>query len=79
MHSQCFNFFSKYLRRLSKNKYSIDDTLIFSDLLKNAEESDDYEDVLCNIESLFKSIPVQETIDNIVYKIYAKKEKNAIL
>ena len=36
---------AKYLRPLSKNKYSIDDTLTFPDLLKNAEESDDYEDV----------------------------------
>ena len=36
---------AKYLRPLSKNKYSIDDTLIFPNLLKNAEESDDYEDV----------------------------------
>ena len=32
---------AKYLRPLYKNKYTIDDTLTFPDLLKNAEESDD--------------------------------------
>ena len=50
----------KYLRPLSKNKYSIDDTLTFSDLLKNAEESDDYEDVSYDVKSLFTSILVKE-------------------
>ena len=33
------------------------------DLLQNAEESDDYEDVSYNVESLFPSIPVKKTID----------------
>ena len=65
---------AKYLRPLSKNKYSIDDTLTFPDLLKNAEESDDYEDVSYNIKSLFMSIPVKEMIDYIIQKIYVKKE-----
>ena len=65
---------AKYLRPLSKNKYSIDDTLTFPDLLKNAEESDDYEDVSYNVKSLFMSIPVKEMIDYIIQKIYVKKE-----
>ena len=65
---------AKYLRPLSKNKYSIDDTLTFPDLLKNAEESEDYEDVSYDVESLFTSIPVRETIDYIIQKIYVKKE-----
>ena len=65
---------AKYLRPLSKNKYSIDDTLIFPDLLKNAEESEDYEDVSYDVESLFTSITVKETIDYIIQKIYVKKE-----
>ena len=34
----------KYLR-LPKNKHSIDDTLTFPNLLKKAQESDDFEDV----------------------------------
>ena len=65
---------SKYLRPLSKNKYSIDDTSTFPDLLINAEESDDYEDFSYNVESLFTSISVNETIDYVIQKIYAKKE-----
>ena len=65
---------AKYLRPLSKNKYSIDDTLTFPDLLKNAEESDNYEDVSYDIKNLFTSIPVKETIDYIIQKIYVRKE-----
>ena len=65
---------AKYLRLLSKNKYSINDTVTFPGLLKNAEESDDYEDDSYYVESLFTSIPVKETIDYIIQKIYVKKE-----
>ena len=65
---------AKYLTPLSKNKYSIDDTLTFPDLLKNAEESDDYEDVSYDVENLFTSIPVKETINYIIQKIYVRKE-----
>ena len=43
-------------------------------MLKNAEESDDYEDVSYDVESLFTSIPVKETIDCIIQKIYVSKE-----
>ena len=50
--------------------------LSFPDLLKSALSDDDYEDVLYDVESLFTSIPVQETIDYILYKIYVKKELN---
>ena len=64
---------AKYLKPLSKNKYSIDDTLTFPDLLKNAEESDGYEDVSYNVENVFTSIPDKETIDYIIQKIYVKK------
>ena len=65
---------AKYLRPLSKNKYSIDDTLTFPELLKNTEESDDYEDVSYDVENLFTSIPVKETIDYIIEKNYVRKE-----
>ena len=64
---------AKYLRSLSKNKYFIDDTVIFPDLLKNAEESDDYEDVSYDVESLFTCILVKETNAFIIQKIYGKK------
>ena len=58
-----------YLRRLSKNMYSVDDTLTFPELLENAEETDDYVDSLYNVKSLFNSIPVKETISYVIQKI----------
>ena len=64
----------KCLRPLSKNNYSIDDTLTFLDLLRNAEESDDYEDVSYDVESSFTNIPVKETIGYIIQKNYVKNE-----
>ena len=57
-----------------KNEYTIGDTLSFPDLLKGVPSDDNYEDVSYDVESLFTSIPVQETIDYILYKIYVKKE-----
>ena len=60
---------AKYLRPLSKNMYSIDDTLTFPELLENAEETDDYADSLYNVKSLFNSIPVKETISYVIQKI----------
>ena len=54
---------AKYLGPLAKNDYTIRDTLSFPDLFKSALSGDNYEDVLYDIESLFTSIPVQETID----------------
>ena len=63
-----------YLRPLSKNKYSIDETLTFSNLLKNAAESDDYEDVSYNIKNLFACVPVKEKNHYIKQKIYVKKK-----
>ena len=38
----------------------------------NIENSDDYEDVSYDVESLFTSIPIKETIDYIIHKIYTK-------
>ena len=65
---------AKYLRSIFKNKFSIDDTLIFFKLLISAEESEDYENGSYNAESLFTSIPVKETIDRMIKKNYVKKE-----
>ena len=65
---------AKYLGPLAKNEYTIRDTLSFPDLLKSVPSDDNYEDVSYDVESLFTSIPVQETIDYILYKIYVKKE-----
>ena len=43
-------------------------------MLRNAEESNDYEDVSYDVESLFTGIPVKETIGYIIEKVYVKKE-----
>ena len=45
------------------NEFSISDTLAFPELLKNIENPVD-------VESLFTSIPIKETIDYIIHKIY---------
>ena len=65
---------AKYLSPLAKNDHTIRDTLSFPDLPKRAPSDDSYDGVSYDVESLFTSIPVQETIDYILYKIYVKKE-----
>ena len=65
---------AKYLKPLAKNEYTISDTLTFPDLVKNVSNSNEYEDVSYKVESLFKSIPVEETINYIVDRIYIRKE-----
>ena len=37
------------------------------------ENTDEYDNVSYDVESLFTSIPIKETIDFIVHKIYTKK------
>ena len=65
---------AKYLGPLAKNDYTIRDALSFPDLLKSAPSDHKYKDVSYDVKSLFTSIPVQETIDYVLYKIYDKKE-----
>ena len=69
---------TKYFGLLAKNDYTIRDTLRFPDLLKSALSDVNYEDVSYDRESLFTSIPVQETFDYILLKIYVKKELKSI-
>ena len=42
-------------------------------MLKSIENSNDNEDVSFDLESLFASIPIKETIDYIIHKMYTKK------
>ena len=60
---------TNYLRPFSKNQYTISDTLKFPDLLKSADPNANYEDVSYDVESLFTSIPVAETIEYILKRI----------
>ena len=48
---------------------------IFS-LMKNSSNDESHEDVSCDVESLFKHIPVQEAIDHILQRIHVRKKVN---
>ena len=63
---------AEFLKPLARNEFTISDTIAFPELLKNIENSDDYEDVSCDVESLFTCIPIKENIDYITHKINAK-------
>ena len=63
-----------YLRPLSKNEYTISDTLKFLDLLKSAGTNANHEDVSYDVESLLISIPVAERMEDILKRIYTNKE-----
>ena len=69
---------ANYLRPLSKNQCTISDTLKFLELLKSADPSANYEDVSYDVESLFTSIPVVETIEYILKRICTNKEKKPL-
>ena len=64
---------SSYLEPLTQNKYVINNTLDFPDIIKNAPLQEDQEDVSYDVESLFTNIPVRETIDFILDEIYVRK------
>ena len=49
---------AKCVHPLSKNEFSITDTLRFPELLKNSSNDESYEDISYDVESLFISIPV---------------------
>ena len=57
---------TNYLQPPSKNQYTISDTLNFPVLLKSADTDANYEDASYDPESLFTSIPVAETIEQIL-------------
>ena len=64
---------AEFLRPFSRNEFTISDVLAFPELLTNAGNSDDYEDGSYDVESFFTSIPIKETIDYIIHKIYTEK------
>ena len=42
--------------------------------MKNSSNDESHEDVSCDVESLFKNIPVQEAKDHILQRIHVRKE-----
>ena len=64
---------ANYLKPLAKNNFIISDALSFPDMLKKAVNSEDYENVSYDVDSLFSNIPVKETIEYILHKTYVDK------
>ena len=65
---------SEYLRPLAFNEYKISDCLKFPDMIKvlpRLQKNEEY--VSYDVESLFTNIPLKETIDYIIHKIYNEK------
>ena len=58
---------------MAQNEYVIKDTLLFAEIIKNDTLDPDEEYVSYDVESLFTSIPVSETIDYIIKEIYENK------
>ena len=66
---------SDYLKPLCENKYIINDTLSFADMLKRLPPlPDDEEYVSYDLVSLFTNIPLDETIDYIIESIYTHEK-----
>ena len=68
------NVATEFLKPLARNEFTVSDTLTFPELLKNIENSDDYEDVSYGVKFLFTSIPIKKTIEYIIHKIYTDKD-----
>ena len=65
---------SDYLQPLAVNDYVINNTLAFPGHLKGLERKDDEEDVSYDVESLFTSIPLDDTIEFILDEIYVRQK-----
>ena len=65
---------SDHLKPLCKNKYTINDTLSFADMLKRLPPLPDDEYVSYDVVSLFTNIPLDETIDYIIESIYTHEK-----
>ena len=63
---------SKFLEPLTRNKYVINNTLAFPDIIKDAPLKDDEEDVSYDVESLFTNIPVKEKNEFSLDEIYTR-------
>ena len=65
----------QYLKPLCENEYKINDTQTFASMIKNQTPlSPDEEYVSYDVVSLFTKIPVEETIEYIIYQIYNEKK-----
>ena len=67
------NLIANYLKPLIKSDFIISDMLSFPDMFQKAVNSEDYKDVSYDVKSLFTNMPVKETIEYILHKIYVDK------
>ena len=70
----CSKVISQYLQPLAINEYTISDSLSFPDILQENLLDSNEEYVSYDVDSLFTSIPLGETIDFIVDEIYIGKK-----
>ena len=69
---------SKYLKLLTKNEFTINNTQDFPAMLNNVPISEDEEDVSYDVKSLFTNIPIKNVIDFICEEIYVHKKLEPI-
>ena len=63
---------SKYLKPLSWNEFTIDDTQVFSKHVKDLPPLQEVEEnVSYDVESLFTNIPTNETIEYVLDQTYS--------
>ena len=67
-------FLAHFLAPLSVSEYTVKNTQEFITFTKNVIVPDDYELVSFDVTSLFTNVPLKETIDIILKKIYVSKE-----
>ena len=70
----CSKIIAQYLQPLAINKYTISDTLSFPDILRENPLDSNEEYVSYDVDSLFTSIRLGETIDFILDEVYVRKK-----
>ena len=67
-------FLASYLLPLTENEYSIKTTTDFAECLSNRTVDDEEVLVSYDVSSLFTEVPLDETIDHIIHKIYTNNK-----
>ena len=70
----CSKIIAQYLQPLAINEYTISDTLYFPDILRENWLDGNEEYVSYDVDLLLASIPLGETIDFALDKIYVQKK-----
>ena len=66
-------YLSKLLSPLAKSKYTIENTRDFVTRIRNMKIPEGYKMISFDVVSLFTNVPVKETIDIIIRKVYNEK------